>query len=365
MMLKVKEQRNGEYLSMAEDIMKKAEVDPSYKRPPDEPWHVCMSDEASPSPSSFLHDVQEIVRRQNNSSSTPQLRELAVLPPIHPKSRRRFYQTTAVPNVISKNQLLLGLWGPRRRFFRRHRRSATECLDTPDLQVELDSCTIEEVQRIVDILRSFAAPLISVEIVLSSIKEVLPASGDGWKNMLKLLSPSGGSIDVHAFATALVDEKISRDAAVTMITLPEELNLNAESIIPTLASRVTSSQERRGRNRAQLMTDLEVIIARNPHLDIDRFVSSTAKKVIDEEEFTTLLQLYGFEEQFRACKRRIVKAFRTHDKLFHFSAFVQCLGRLRPQILRQPLPFIQHNAVWLKPALPAINPKSATSENRS
>ncbi|KAK6013271.1 hypothetical protein OSTOST_21471 [Ostertagia ostertagi] len=144
----------------------------------------------------------------------------------------------------------------------------------------------------------------------------------------------------------------ARQPEISEETIPELLSpLHLDEAEFSLTP--SPGQESRERCRAQVMTEIEVLLMRNPELSLDRLKSATTQKVIELSEFKMLLEMYGLEEPFRPFYKRLVSCFLTHDNKIHFSAFLGCLSLVRPPI-RRPTPAAP-SAPWNKAPLADYN----------
>ncbi|KHJ99120.1 hypothetical protein OESDEN_00888 [Oesophagostomum dentatum] len=112
------------------------------------------------------------------------------------------------------------------------------------------------------------------------------------------------------------------------------------------------------------MTEIEVLLMRNPELTLERLKVATTKKVIEVSEFKMLLEMYGLESHFQPFYQRLVSCFLTHDGKFHFCAFVACLALVRPPVTHSA-PAEPPTPLWLKPALPLDSPDIKRLEEKA
>ncbi|CAI5442358.1 unnamed protein product [Caenorhabditis angaria] len=225
---------------------------------------------------------------------------------------------------------------------------------------DLDHITYEEISQIAQLCTisdEAKHGTINTKTLINAVKNVLiDEQSSSWVELIESIFLGNELVDYAEFFRVILEDKQSRDA---LVHLPEVLESDDHvSVFTELPSRPTSRQEKRERGRANLIIDLEVCLARNPHIEISRLKEATDKSVISVDEFQTILQMYIFDSEILDFESRIIDCFMTHDKMFCFSAFVGCLDQVKPHLLfkpqRQKTP---SPPPWSRPALPKITSK--------
>ncbi|WKX96884.1 hypothetical protein Q1695_012938 [Nippostrongylus brasiliensis] len=223
------------------------------------------------------------------------------------------------------------------------------------LQAVVDNLSSRRVQSIFDACRLYdheRRGYLSVPSMIKCIGEVSSASSP-WRLFLNSVAPHGEFIEYEKLLR-LIDS--SRHPEFVKETVAELLSPDDDDGADFLF-KPSTDQENRERCRAQVMTEIEVLLMRNPDLPLDRLKAATTQKEIEQSEFKMLLELYGLEEAFRPFYQRLVSCFLTPDNKIHFSAFVGCLALVRPPVVQRRTPVQARSAPWTKPPLAPISAK--------
>ncbi|VDL81230.1 unnamed protein product [Nippostrongylus brasiliensis] len=153
---------------------------------------------------------------------------------------------------------------------------------------------------------------LSVPSMIKCIGEVIisvSSASSPWRLFLNSVAPHGEFIEYEKLLR-LIDS--SRHPEFVKETVAELLSPDDDDGADFLF-KPSTDQENRERCRAQVMTEIEVLLMRNPDLPLDRLKTATTQKEIEQSEFKMLLELYGLEEAFRPFYQRLVSCFLTPD----------------------------------------------------
>ncbi|KAL6734403.1 hypothetical protein Aduo_004946 [Ancylostoma duodenale] len=237
--------------------------------------------------------------------------------------------------------------------------------DMVGLQNAVDNLSSHRIASILDACRLYDRELrgyLSVPSLIKCFGEVVPSvhsRSSPWRLFLHSLAPDGEFVEYEKLLE-LVERHRPKGHIVE--TIPD-LIVSSEDGKAVALIKPSTGQENRERTRAQcqVITELEVLLMRNPELTLDRLKTATTKQTIELSEFKMLLELYGLETHFQPFYQRLVSCFLTHDNKFHFSAFVGCLSLVRPPV-RQSAGAAPPTPLWNKAPLAPIGKTKANTE---
>ncbi|GMS84720.1 hypothetical protein PENTCL1PPCAC_6895, partial [Pristionchus entomophagus] len=174
--------------------------------------------------------------------------------------------------------------------------------------------------------------LLTSQQILQCFAQIVPSAtfhSSPWTLLLRQMAPSNQLVDYDQFFKLLAREKFGGGFDDSKKSLADMLMNAKSSIKGHLTTPFTSEHSIREKGKLQIVQDMENLISRFPQIDLGRLKVATVKKKIAMEELKLILDLHGFESQFRPLFPRLLMSFRTDGGLFHYSAFVDALSRVR------------------------------------
>ncbi|PAV81584.1 hypothetical protein WR25_03077 isoform C [Diploscapter pachys] len=188
--------------------------------------------------------------------------------------------------------------------------------DIPGLKEVIESMSMREFNKIIMVCRKCDTEshgLLNETAILECIKKIFPESSSAispWSQLLRSIAPNGELIDYEGLAdlikstVSIGPRKMRRMSTMDSISnLPDVLTSKhyVQAMLPQLPSRPSSSQERRERGRLQVMTDIEVLMMRQPGLQ------SEVKDVkIDAAGKCFVANAHGMKDPFSRGKSNFI-----------------------------------------------------------